>query len=288
MNSKLTIVTIVFFASLIARGEQSPLDLIISETSKHPSELSLTEITDFVKVAKQERNRNNYATRSETTLFLLDAGDSETIKEVLTTARNYERYGDARRAWNLIDKSTNPDLISSIHDALRDDGLAVPEVYADEFFDLPSSTRAALAAFTIIINSRAFSADVTKWAAQKLLLAKKNYDFEAVRESARAFTAQNITALKEKRYSDAGIPPEDTGSEPSTFGSIPDDNGGLSNSTLIDGKTLPVQDKNFPETQADNSQLSPLIWAAALALVIIAITVATRIIRTKRLSRRDR
>lgn len=213
-----------------------------------------------------------YASRSEITLFLLEAGDAETVQEVLATARNYGRYGSARRAWNLIEKSTNPELLARIHEALLDSGPATPDVYANEHYDVPSSTRATLATLSIIVNSKAFTAEVTQWASQKQRLASHSSNFPALRESARAFSSHNLKALQEGRYSDAVVPPNPAQSSlPQGAPSSPEAVEGQPAAEVpaVDANALSGSPSNSPPSQG-NLARSPWHWAVLIAVAVFA------------------
>jgi hypothetical protein len=186
-------------------GQETPLELIRSQKAKNPRELSTDERAIYVMAAKQLKNNGSYKT--EGIRFLIEAGDRETIQETLATARNYESYGPTRQAWLYFQRSANPDLLALLHDAMRDDGPAGLKLYANEHYDAPSSTRAALATLSIITRSKAFSPEVTEWAVQIQSLTKNNR-YEELRERARAFSTLNLEVLRDKRYLDAIIPPD--------------------------------------------------------------------------------
>jgi hypothetical protein len=202
------VIPVVGFGSL--RGDQSLLELIQSDKAPHPTELSDVQRKRFVDAAKAglQQGHERYKYEIPCISFLIEAGDKETVLETLSRARDYNNYRLAAMSWDYFERSKNPDLLAILANEMIDKNRAGVAVFANgEALDVPSSTRAAMATLSIIANSKVFSPEVTEWAVQKRALDKQNNQFEALRESARAFSSHNLKALQEGRYSDAVVPP---------------------------------------------------------------------------------
>jgi hypothetical protein len=285
MKRTLALSFVALMASSLLAGEETPLKLIRSASAPNPREMSNHDLSVFINAAKHGIKNDNFLLQSECIQFLIDAGDIETIQSLLKTATNYNIYPRSRRAWNYFERSENPDLLVLFHDAMRDDLPARINLYANEFLDVPSSTRAAMATLSIIANSKVFSPEVTEWAVQKRALEKQNNQFEALRESARAFSSHNLKALQEGRYSDAVVPPNRAES------ALPQ--GAPSSPEVVEEQpaaNVPAVDANAHSgSHADSSPsqgspaLSPWQWAGLIAVAVFALALGiNRAIRARK------
>ena len=204
MNAHLTFSILALSATLSYGIDESPLERIRREEAPNPASMDRAERERYIQAARE--GKTYFLTQDQSMQFLVDAGDQETILEVLKTARDYERFPSARLAWDYFERSTNPDLILLFDDDINLDESPYSTYYANgEYFGPRRSSRASAVMLSIIKNSKAFPQPISDWAGRMTELLK-NGDKAGVRASARTFIRVNRDILAERRFSDAVVP----------------------------------------------------------------------------------